>query len=154
MLRISKQADYGIYLLSHFVGEEQSLHSARDLAAISGLPLPTVSKILKILTRAGILESQRGSQGGYVLARPANHINAEEIIAALDGPVALVECSTVGEGHCEHEPICPSRSSLHRINEVVRQALQNMSLAEMASPPTSHAPIPVSTKTDRPTLSV
>ena len=75
MLRITKEADYGIVLLSHFAaGGDGSVHTARDLAEQAHLPLPMVGKILKSLARNGLLLSLRGVHGGYRLARsPVQH---------------------------------------------------------------------------------
>ena len=77
--------------------------SASELAEEVRLPLPTVSKILKLLTREGLLESHRGIKGGYSLARPAEEISMAEIIACLEGPIAITECIDDTSG-CVHEP--------------------------------------------------
>lgn len=135
MLRISKLTDYGIVLLTHFARElEQPLHNVRDLAAMSHLPVPTVSKILKMLSRAGFLVSHRGVKGGYSLAKPPVKITVAAIIAAIEGPVALTECSTNCPGMCDLEPVCPVRSNWRKISQVVRKALENLTLLEMARP--------------------
>jgi FeS assembly SUF system regulator len=137
MLRISKLTDYGVLLLTHLARDEQPVQSARDLAAASGLPLPTVSKVLKTLGRAGLLQSHRGTQGGFSLARPAKRISVAEIIAALEGPIALTDCSGTCRGVCELEAACPVRGHWRKITAVVHDALQALSLFDMA-----HAPPP------------
>ncbi len=97
------------------------------------LPLPTVSKILKLLAREGLLASHRGVKGGYSLAPPAEEISMAEIIAALEGPIAITECIE-RRARLLHEPLCPVRGNWQRINEAVRTALDGISLAEMAQP--------------------
>jgi FeS assembly SUF system regulator len=132
MLRISKLTDYGVVLLSHMARDEQAVHNARDLAAASALPLPTVSKVLKTLGRAGLLRSHRGALGGFSLARPAERISVAEIISAIEGPIALTDCSGSCRGVCELEAACVVRSNWRKINLVVHDALQALSLFDMA----------------------
>ncbi|HEX9794643.1 MAG TPA: SUF system Fe-S cluster assembly regulator [Planctomycetota bacterium] len=135
MLRMTRKADYGLVLLTRFAAEPAgAVHSARDLAEATGIPQPTVSKVLKTLARHDLLASQRGVRGGYRLGRPANEIRLDQVLAALEGPIAMTECSPAATGACEHEPVCPARSSLQKVDRVVRDALQRMTLAEMAGP--------------------
>jgi FeS assembly SUF system regulator len=136
MIRITKQTDYGIVLLTQMALAPQRQFNAPELAAEASLPLPMVSKILKQLVREGLLTSHRGVKGGYSLARPSDEISVAELIAALEGPIALTECISV-EGDCSHEPVCKVRSNWQRINGAVRSALEGISLSEMARP---HAP--------------
>ena len=129
MLRITKITDYGFILLTYMADQEEGLlHNAKDLAAASGLALPTVSKVLKILTQGDILKSHQGSKGGYSLARPAAQITAAEIVEAVEGPVAITECSSA-EG-CERD--CQVSASWQRVNGAVLEALTDLSLADMA----------------------
>lgn len=132
MIRITRLTDYGIVLLSRFAGEPaQAVLSARGLAEQTGIPLPTVSKILKTLTREGLLVSQRGTQGGYRLAREAPAISVADIILALDGPIALTECAGESGGLCEIELTCPVRSNWQRITDAIRDALAAIPLQDM-----------------------
>jgi len=134
MIRITKQTDYGIVLLTYLAGHTERLFNAPELAAETHLPLPMVSKILKVLTREGMLASHRGVKGGYSLARLPEEISMAEIIAALEGPIALTECVEVGGSDCSHQALCRVRGNWQRINEAVRGALEGISLAEMAQP--------------------
>ncbi|HXO21246.1 MAG TPA: SUF system Fe-S cluster assembly regulator [Thermoanaerobaculia bacterium] len=133
MIRITRQTDYGIVLLTHMAGDCERRFNAPDLAAEVNLPLPTVSKILKLLTREGLLVSHRGIKGGYSLGRLPEEITMAEIVGALEGPIAITECIDETSG-CVHEPICRVRSNWHRINEAVRMALAGITLAEMTHP--------------------
>ncbi len=133
MLRITKQSDYGIVLMTHFAGAEAGrVHSTRDLARSANLPLPTASKILKALARAGLLQSHRGVKGGYRIARDPARISVEEIIRALEGPIALTECIDA-KSECEIECTCPVRTNWQRINGAVKDALAAIPLSEMAA---------------------
>ena len=93
-----------------------------------------VSKILKALARAGLLTSQRGVQGGYSLARPATEISAADIIGALEGPLAITECSTEIHDGCARQEHCEVSNHWPRINQAIYTALQSISLEEMSHP--------------------
>lgn len=133
MIRITKQTDYGIVLLTHLAANPDRQLNAPDLAQEVRLPLPMVSKILKLLVREGILRSQRGVKGGYCLARDASAVTMAEIIAALEGPIAITECIDEG-GLCSHETMCGVRTNWQRINDALLTALTGITLAEMALP--------------------
>ena len=135
MIRLGRLTDYGIVLMAHLAGQESgSTHNARDLAADTGLPAPAVSKILKTLARADLLESQRGSKGGYSLARRPEEISVSEMIIGLEGPFGLTEC-TVNQGACLQEASCHVREPWQRINQVIRDALSRVTLADLATRP-------------------
>jgi FeS assembly SUF system regulator len=135
MLRMTRLTDYGFVLLTHIARHPERLtRNAPELALAARLPLPTVSKILKILAREGLLVPHRGAKGGFSLARPPEEITVADVITALEGPVALTECSAHGADRCEIESLCPVTSNWRRINRAVLEALQGLTLAEMASP--------------------
>jgi FeS assembly SUF system regulator len=135
MIRLSKLTDYGLVLMSCFARSEPlALRTARDLAAESRLPLPTVSKLLKGLLQSGLLISHRGTKGGYSLARRPQEISLEEIIAALEGPFALTECSTDVSGLCDLEPCCLIKKNQRIINEVLRSVLEKVMLSDLIHP--------------------
>src|SRR5512135_2933185 len=97
MIRLSKLTDYGILLMTQMARHpERPLHTARDLAIETQLPLPTVSKILKELSTGGLLTSQRGVKGGTTLASEPQEISVGQIITVLEGPIGVTECTTVG----------------------------------------------------------
>lgn len=133
MFRLSRLTDYGFVLLTRLAAQPTRQFAARDLAEESNLPLPTVSKLLKKLARAGLLTSARGVAGGYSLARPPERIRVSEIIAALDGPVALTMCSEA-DGKCSLQACCPTHSNWLVINNAVRGVLDNLTLAALARP--------------------
>jgi len=132
MLRITKQTDYGILLMTWFAADKaRGIHNARDLAEIACLPLPTVSKILKGLARADLLLSHRGVKGGYSLARDPDRIQVGEIIHAIEGPIAITECLDDEGPDCNIQRSCPVRANWQRINEAVRDALHAVPLTDM-----------------------
>ncbi len=133
MIRITKLTDYGILVLTQLARAE-SRCTARDLAAATAVPGPTVGKILRLLTRAGLLESQRGSQGGYWLARDPDDVSVADIIEAFEGPIALTECLSGESATCGVEPICQTRGNWGRISRAIRHALEEIPLSEIARP--------------------
>lgn len=134
MIRMTKQADYGIVLMSRMALDPDRFVNASELAGDVQLPLPTVSKILKLLARSDLLESHRGVKGGYCLSREAAAISVAEIITALDGPIGITECIDDTPGECSHESSCGVRANWQRINHAIRYALENITLAEMNHP--------------------
>jgi len=135
MIRLSKLADYGLVIMTHVARKRVgTLHTARGLALESGLPVPTVSKLLKLLLHNGFLTSQRGTKGGYILARATHEISVAEMIAALEGPIALTDCSTEITGLCEIERGCPAKHNQRIINQVVRGALERLTLSDLVHP--------------------
>ena len=133
MLRIGKLSDYAILLMVELQCTRQGLLSAHSLSERAHIELPTASKLLKLLAQAGLVKSSRGINGGYALARPASVINVAEIIAAIEGPIAMTECG-VDEGICSQESHCSMRSNWQRISSVIVGALEDVSLADMAQP--------------------
>jgi FeS assembly SUF system regulator len=135
MIRLGKLTDYGLVLMSQIARRPPAeLHTARDLAVECHLPLPTVSKLLKRLLGSGLLASHRGIKGGYSLARMADRISLAEIISALEGPLALTECSTDIVGLCDLEPSCPIKNNQRMISQVVRGALEKVMLSDLIRP--------------------
>ena len=124
--------DYAILLMVELTREGETL-SAHALANRIHVEVPTASKVLKLLTGANLLQSYRGASGGYRVNRPAEQVSVAEIIAAIDGPIAMTECS-VEEGLCAQEAICSLRGNWQRISIAVAKAMAGVSLAEMAQP--------------------
>ena len=134
MLRISKLTDYAVVLATHLAASEGP-HAARDLAVQTQIPEPTASKVLKKLARAGVVVSQRGAKGGYTLARSSEQIGVNEVIEAIEGPIAVTECSDeTTDSLCEYETNCGVRANWQRINVAVQRALSEITLADMAFP--------------------
>jgi FeS assembly SUF system regulator len=133
---MSKLTDYGTLILAYLGGRPGEIHSTAEVAESTGLAATTVSKLLKRLTRAGLVTSARGAQGGYELARPADEISAAEVLDALEGPVALTACSQA-EGLCDLEAICLVGDAWQRVNLVIRRALEEISLAQLTASPGS-----------------
>jgi FeS assembly SUF system regulator len=132
MLRISKLTDYAILMMVELARDGDML-SAHALAERIGVEVPTASKVLKLLAGSGLLESFRGATGGYRVTRRAADISVAEVIAAIEGPIAMTECSAE-EGLCSQEDSCELRGNWQRISLAVAQALQGVSLAEMGAP--------------------
>ena len=131
MLRISRLADYATVLLAALAEQPDRVQTATALAEQTHIAAPTVSKLLKQLQRAKLVTSTRGLHGGYQLARPATHISAAAILDALDGPLALTDCS-MGHGNCEIEDTCRVGRVWQRLKLAIRRSLYEVSLAQLA----------------------
>ncbi|MBA2078907.1 MAG: SUF system Fe-S cluster assembly regulator [Rhodanobacter sp. 68-29] len=134
MLRVSRLTDYATVVMTCIAAHPDDVLSTAQIADETRLELPTVSKLLKSLGHAGLVESFRGVNGGYRLARSAQAITLAEIVEAMEGPIGMTECG-VTEGQCEREAQCGVRGSWQRINNVVDRALRAVSLADMLRPP-------------------
>lgn len=130
MLRISRLTDYGTVVLAHLARNQAGLVSAADVATATGIALPTVSKLLKELAKASIVNSTRGARGGYKLARNAQEISATDVIDALEGPVSITECSA-SDSHCDFAASCNVGSAWQHINFAIRRTLDDISLADL-----------------------
>jgi FeS assembly SUF system regulator len=134
MIRITRQTDYGILLLSQMASHPLAeVHTAKNVAQQSRISLPMASKILKALAKAGLLVSHRGVKGGYRLAASAEHISLGDVIKALEGPIGMTECS-FNPGACEQEGSCPVQSNWQRISLAMRDALDRIPLSDMVIP--------------------
>lgn len=133
MLRVTKLTDYASVVMTVLATRPDEVLSATELAEAAGLEPPTVSKLLKPLAQAGLVEGLRGVRGGYRLPRPATEISLIEIVEAMEGPLAITECSQ-GESQCGIAGQCGVRSNWRLINDVVADALRGVTLAQMLHP--------------------
>lgn len=144
MVRVTKLTDYGIALMVRLAEEENGGQlTAQDLSEAMSIPLPTVRKLLKTLARDGLLESTRGASGGYRLARAPEQVTLMEMVTALEGPVAMTECSTGGGCDCALERVCGLKENWSWINQQFKNTLQNYSLAQMAGSLADAGPAPL-----------
>jgi FeS assembly SUF system regulator len=131
MLRIGKLTDYATLILATLAADQSRLQNAGSLAERTHIAAPTVAKLLKQLHRAGLVNSARGTHGGYQLSRSADAISAAAILDALEGPLALTDCS-VGTGHCCLEHSCTVGRTWQKVNVAIRKSLTEISLAQLA----------------------
>lgn len=134
MLRLSKLADYAVVVLVR-LSQGEPCQTSPGIAAITGIPEPTVAKVLKALAAANLVQSQRGARGGYRLRQPLAAIPIADVVSAIDGPIALAACVEGGAGGCEAEALCPVRGRWDPVNRAVVQALTRLTLADMVPPP-------------------
>jgi FeS assembly SUF system regulator len=140
MFRLNRLTDYAVVVMSQMSGGASGLRSAQQIARDTSVPLPTVAKVLNVLTREGLVDSHRGASGGYALSRTAEKITVAEIIRALEGPIALTACVDNGGSGCEVESLCPMRGTWDRVNDVIHQALSQVTLADLIADQQTRAP--------------
>ncbi|MBK9657119.1 MAG: SUF system Fe-S cluster assembly regulator [Rhodanobacteraceae bacterium] len=139
MFRLSKLADYATVLMASLSQDEGGMLSAQALAERTRLEGPTVSKLLKQLAQADLVVSTRGASGGYRLSRAAVEITIADIIAAIEGPLGMTECS-IHSGLCGRENYCSVSGNLRKISAAVESALRAVTLVDMAAPPRQWQP--------------
>jgi FeS assembly SUF system regulator len=134
MIRLSKLTDYAVVVLGQ-MGRDHRTRTVTELADRTGVPAPTVAKLLKPLAAAGLVVSHRGANGGYELRLTPDEISVAAIITALEGPIAVTECVSEAEAACGVEKLCPMRGNWDKVNRAVRGALEQITLADMAPAP-------------------
>lgn len=134
MLRVSKLTDYATIVMTCLAEAGDEVLSAQGLAERVRLETPTVSKVLKQLAAAGLVDSWRGASGGYRLARAPQDISVADIVSAIEGPFGMTECCAQA-GLCDHEAHCGVRVNWQRISDAIRIALEGVSLADMLARP-------------------
>ncbi len=136
MIKLGKLTDYAIAVMGQLVQEgAETAHSAHHISGKTGIPEPTVAKILKLLSKSDLVASERGAAGGYKLARPADQVSIGEIITAMDGPISLVTCVDGQEENCDMWKTCPTKGNWDRVNEVIKTVLAGVKLTEMLPAP-------------------
>jgi FeS assembly SUF system regulator len=134
MLKISKLTDYGLLASVYLARRQGETVSSREVAEFCHLPLPVVSKVLKILLEGGVIQSYRGAGGGYSLVADPESITLATLLEVLEGPWELVECETVDDdGHavCGIRQGCPSRSFMFGINRTIKNAFDMVTLGDL-----------------------
>ncbi len=132
MIKLGKLTDYAVVVMGQLSQEGgNASRSAHYLSGKTGVPEPTVAKVLKVLAKANLLVSERGAAGGYKLSRAADSISIAEIITAMDGPIAIVACVDGHAEDCKLRAICPSKGRWNQVNSTIRQALERIKLPEM-----------------------
>lgn len=131
MLKLTKKADYGLIALKYLAEHpEMSAQSAKDVADAYGIPAQLLAKILQQLTKAGLLRSTAGMNGGYALARDARQISAFEVIHAIDGPLFITSCFK-GAKSCDLTSNCTIKEPLARVNETIAGVLKSISVHDL-----------------------
>jgi FeS assembly SUF system regulator len=143
MLRLSKLTDYAVVVLVRLATSD-GVQTSPGIAQATGVPEPTVAKVLKTLAGSGLVASQRGARGGYRLMRPLAAIPIADVIVAIDGPIALTACVDGSGFGCDASGTCPMRGRWDPVNDAVREALTNISLADMQPDRLSRPPAFVS----------
>lgn len=131
-MRLSAQADYAVVMMRAAARQCGSVRlNATLLAAATGLPLPTVQKLVSRLSAAGLIESSRGTGGGFRLARPPAAITLADIVEAIEGPIAMTPCVEHGRHDCAIEGACEVRPHWDAVNGAVRGALAGVTLSNL-----------------------
>jgi FeS assembly SUF system regulator len=131
-MRLSSLADYAVVMMAaaaRHCGQAQI--NAGQLAEETGIPLPTVQKLVSKLSAAGLLRSVRGAGGGFKLARPAAAVSLADVIEAIEGPIAMTACVESGKHDCALEGSCKVQPHWAVVNGAVRGALAGINLTSL-----------------------
>lgn len=139
MLRLSKLTDYAVVVMIRLAdgqrvgcrGLDETIQTSPGIAQATGVPEPTVAKVLKLLAACNLVVSIRGARGGYRLSRPLADVTVADIIEAVDGPIALTACVDGGAGGCDVESMCVVKGRWDLVNDSIRAALNHITLADM-----------------------
>ena len=134
MIKLSKPSDYSVVVLSLLARDKGKLMTAVGLSQASGIPEPTVAKVLKLLSKEGVIESTRGVNGGYALMRDPAEISVSELIAALEGPIAITACVEGSDDSCNIESICPMSGKWAKVNATIKTALDGLPVSDLLIP--------------------
>jgi Rrf2 family transcriptional regulator, cysteine metabolism repressor len=152
-MMFSTKAEYGVRVMSHLAGRDMSEPVAlASIASAEGLPLAYLEHLMARLRRAGLVASRRGAHGGYSLSRPAATISMAEVVEALEGEIAPIECISEGADGVlvctreEHGDACPTKLLWARVHGSIVTTLQQMTLADLT--PADPAP-DVTTERDK-----
>ena len=132
MFRLNRLTDYAVVVMAQMAQHNDKVRTATQIAEETGVPMPTVGKILTALARGDLVSSQRGAAGGYQLSRASEDITVAEIIQALEGPIALTACVDGNTGSCDVERLCPMRGNWDKVNRAIHHALSGVTLADMS----------------------
>jgi FeS assembly SUF system regulator len=134
-MKFSKLTDYAVVILTALAKSKEGSYSASQIAKLSNVPEPTVSKVLKMLSRKGLVQAQRGAYGGYSLASEVEDISVLDVLTAIEGPLTMTECASNGEEiSCSMEAICALSGRWGIVNKAIEETLQGISLAKIISP--------------------
>jgi Rrf2 family protein len=134
MLKISRLTDYGLLASVYLARNSGQVVAAREVAEFYHLPLPAVTKVLKILNTSGLISSHRGAGGGYSFDRDADEVTLGQLIEVMEGPWDITECETFDDdGHatCAIRVACPSRRFMFGINRAIKGAFEQVSLGDL-----------------------
>ena len=123
--------DYAIVVLGLLAHRHGEILATAQLAELTGLSQPTVAKVAKTLVAADLLNTQRGVHGGYRLARKAAMISLVQIVEAMEGPITVNDCVDGAQDPCMVSKCCFKSRNWNRVNLVVRNALNDVSLEDL-----------------------
>lgn len=138
MLKFSKKVDYALMALQHIAslqfGEvtQARIVNTKEIAEEHHIPSELLAKVLQMLAKHGLVESQNGPKGGYLLARHARLITIAQVLEAIEGPLGIAECYHVKDGSvCEQHDRCNIRTPLLKIQDSIAQLLNSMTVEDM-----------------------
>lgn len=146
MIRLNKLTDYAVVTLTRMAGAPDQTFTAPRLAGETAVPVPTVAKLMKQLSKGGLVNSQRGAAGGYTLGRSPERITVAEVIEVMEGPISLTACVEGANDSCSVVALCPMSGNWNKVNQVIHEALKSVTLADMMPEPIDFTALPDAAK--------
>ena len=134
MIRISRMADYALLVVFKMRSFDELITLSR-LCELTNLSLPTIRKLMRALTKSNLVKSVRGPHGGYKLSCQPDQTSIAEVIEAIDGPIALTECTKLDGGDCQIASTCELKENWNIVNRLISNALHNVTLDAMGHVP-------------------
>ncbi len=132
MLKLSKKIEYGIQALQYMANNSGSVISAKEISEQLNIPYEFLSKTLQILNKNGIIISQQGIKGGYILARDPKSTTVAEIIKALEENAIIVDCLSNDQENCDRINFCTIKNPMNKLQEKINFLLNNTTIAEFS----------------------
>ncbi len=139
MLKFSKKVDYGLMALQYIASLQfgdvtrARIVNTKEIAEEYNIPVELLAKVLQVLAKSGIIESQNGPKGGYLLAREASKITVAQVLSAIDGPLGITDCYHDKAGSCSQHEHCNIRTPLLKIQDSIYQLLNSMTIEDMVN---------------------
>ncbi len=141
MLKFSKKADYGLMALQYIASVQfgdvtrARIVNTKEIAEEYHIPVELLAKVLQTLAKHGLIESQNGPKGGYLLARNASAITIGQVLEAIEGPLGITECYHDKDAACLQHERCNIRTPLLKVQDSIYQLLNSMTVEDMMGGP-------------------
>lgn len=146
MLKVSKLADYAVVVLATLSQSDRGLMNASGISTKTGLPEPTVAKVLKLLAKSEIVQSVRGVNGGYKPLYKPSDLSVARIVTAVDGPISVTACVDDKPDSCAHQSKCSMKGRWNNVNFAIRAAVESVTLADMMNVQNNYTTIEMSSE--------
>ena len=134
MIKLNKITDYAVVILGLLSSRNPNKFSTSKISSDTGLSIPTVAKVCKLLNNANLIQAGRGAHGGYFCETSPSDINVAVIVEAIDGPIAITACLEESDDLCDTQSICLLSGNWNKANNAILNALESVTLSDLLNP--------------------